>query len=66
MGGDPYTHREFPAKAFDTATESDEFAAKLRQLDISYMTEIVTYRKRLNLPTQYVVMIMEVGYGTRH
>lgn len=62
----PDTHDEFPAKVFNSVCEAQEFTALLTRLEISHRVSLQTFPKRLNLPMQTVVMLLDLEYGVRH
>ncbi len=60
------TYQEYPARVFDTTAEAMAFTAMLARLEISYRVKLHIPAKRLNLPMQTVVILLEVANGARH
>jgi len=59
-------YQEFPARIFDTVAEAQVFTAMLARLEISYRVILDTPPKRLKLPMQTVVVLLDTGHGVRH
>jgi hypothetical protein len=52
-------YQDFPARIFDSVVEAQDFTRQLTELQISFMVKLVTSRKRLNLPMQTVVILLD-------
>ena len=59
-------YQEFPARIFDTVAEATAFTAMLARLEISYRVILDTPPKRLRLPMQTVVVLLDTEHGVRH
>lgn len=60
-------YRELPAKMFISVCEATEFTHLLNRLGVSYRVKLVTAPKRLKLPMQTIVILLEEeSYGTCH
>jgi len=59
----PDSYQDFPAKFFTTTMEAQEFTALLARLEISYRVLLHSPPKRLDLPMQTIVILLEVSNG---
>lgn len=59
----PDVYYDFPARFFSTTMEAQEFTALLARLEISYRVLLHSPPKRLDLPMQTVVVLLEVANG---
>ena len=59
-------YQEFPARIFGTVAEAQVFTAMLARLEISHRVILDTPPKRLKLPMQAVVILLDVSDGIRH
>ena len=59
-------YQEFPARIFDTVAEAQVFTAMLARLEISHRVILDTPPKRLKLPMQTIVILLDTFDGIRH
>ena len=59
-------YQEFPARIFGTVAEAQVFTAMLARLEISHRVILDTPPKRLKLPIQTIVILLDVFDGIRH
>jgi hypothetical protein len=59
-------YQEYPARIFDTVTEAQVFTAMLARLEISHRVILDTPPKRLKLPMQTIVILLDTFDGIRH
>lgn len=59
-------YQEFPARIFDTIAEAQVFTAMLARLEISHRIVLDMPPKRLKLPVQTIVILLDAYDGIRH
>jgi|TARA_R110002110_G_scaffold124378_1_gene301711 hypothetical protein len=59
-------YQEFPARIFNTIAEAQVFTAMLARLEISHRVILDTPPKRLKLPIQTIVILLDGFDGIRH
>jgi len=59
-------YQEFPARVFGTVAEARVFMAALARLEINHRVIFDTPPKRLKLPIQTIVILLDVFDGIRH
>jgi hypothetical protein len=57
---------DLPAKVFESVMDAMEFTHMLTCLEVSYRVELWTPPKRLGIPSQTIVMLLETDHGVRH
>ena len=57
---------EYPARFFDSTLEAQAFANDLARQNIPHRIELKTYRKRLGIPMQTVVIVLGVAFIEAH
>jgi hypothetical protein len=59
-------YQEFPARIFGTVAEAQVFTAALARLEINHRVILDTPPKRLKLPIQTIVILLDASDGIRH
>ena len=59
-------YQEFPARIFGTVAEARVFMAALARREINHRVIFDTPPKRLKLPVQTVVILLDISDGIRH
>jgi len=59
-------HHGCPARCFATTAEAAAFTALLARLEISHRVFLDLPPRRLKLPMQTIVVLLETENGTRH
>ena len=59
-------YQDFPARIFNTIAEAQIFTAMLARLEISHRVILDMPPKRLKLPIQTIVILLDAYDGIRH
>jgi hypothetical protein len=59
-------YQDFPARIFNTIAEAQIFTAMLARLEISHRVILDMPPKRLKLPVQTIVILLDAYDGIRH